>query len=182
MIYLSMLENAERKTVPAGDVTFSDSCDILVVGVGTAGAYAALAASREGARVIAVEKDENIGGMPINGRVTTYYFGARGGTFEEIDREAQERAPLFKPGWHQEDNKQGILWERLDASGVELICAATVTGVYLENDRAVGIRLWKNGEYKNILFCATGALLSPTSTQQGESVPGVAHLINIRHT
>ena len=40
----------------------------------------------------------------------------------------------------------------------------------------------ENGEYKNILFCATGALLSPTSTQQGESVPGVAHLINIRHT
>ncbi len=39
----------------------------------------------------------------------------------------------------------------------------------------------EKGEYKNILFCATGALLSPTSTQQGESIPGIAHLINIRH-
>lgn len=150
MTYLSILENAERKTVPTDGVTFSDSCDVLVVGVGTAGAYAAHAASREGARVIAVEKDENIGGMPINGRVTTYYFGARGGTFEEVDREAQARSPLFKPGWHQEDNKQGILSDLLGGSGVELICAATVTGVYLEDDRAVGIRMWKSGEYKNI--------------------------------
>lgn len=30
-------------------------------------------------------------------------------------------------------------------------------------------------ELKNVLFVATGALLSPTSTMQGESIPGVAH-------
>lgn len=38
----------------------------------------------------------------------------------------------------------------------------------------------KNNELKNILFMATGALMSPTSTQQGESIPSVAHLINIK--
>ncbi|MGN1051500.1 MAG: stage V sporulation protein AD, partial [Acutalibacteraceae bacterium] len=32
---------------------------------------------------------------------------------------------------------------------------------------------------RNILFVATGALMSPTSNQQGESIPSVAHLINI---
>lgn len=37
----------------------------------------------------------------------------------------------------------------------------------------------KNGKWKNILFMATGALMSPTSSQQGETIPGVAHLINI---
>ncbi len=31
----------------------------------------------------------------------------------------------------------------------------------------------------NILFIATGALMSPTSSQQGESIPGIAHLLNI---
>ncbi len=36
----------------------------------------------------------------------------------------------------------------------------------------------KNKELKNILFIATGALMSPTSAQQGETIPGVAHLIN----
>ncbi len=38
----------------------------------------------------------------------------------------------------------------------------------------------KNNELKNILFMATGALMSPMSTQQGESIPSVAHLINIK--
>lgn len=38
----------------------------------------------------------------------------------------------------------------------------------------------KDNELKNILFMATGALMSPTSTQQGESIPSVAHLINIK--
>lgn len=37
-----------------------------------------------------------------------------------------------------------------------------------------------SGKYKNILFCATGALLSPTSTQQGENIPVIAHAVNIR--
>ena len=33
----------------------------------------------------------------------------------------------------------------------------------------------KTGKLKNILFCGTGALLSPTSTQQGLPIPGVCH-------
>ena len=33
----------------------------------------------------------------------------------------------------------------------------------------------KSGKLKKILFCGTGALLSPTSTQQGLSIPGVCH-------
>lgn len=37
-----------------------------------------------------------------------------------------------------------------------------------------------DGSFKNILFIATGALMSPTSTQQGNSIPAIAHLINIR--
>lgn len=32
---------------------------------------------------------------------------------------------------------------------------------------------------KSILFCGTGALLSPTSTQQGLPIPGVCHAISI---
>ena len=32
-----------------------------------------------------------------------------------------------------------------------------------------------NGELKNVLFVATGALLSPVSVMQGESIPSIAH-------
>lgn len=35
------------------------------------------------------------------------------------------------------------------------------------------------GKLKKILFCGTGALLSPTSTQQGLPVPGVCHAVCI---
>ncbi len=37
----------------------------------------------------------------------------------------------------------------------------------------------KLGKYKRILFCGTGALLSPTSTQQGLPIPGVCHAVSI---
>ena len=35
------------------------------------------------------------------------------------------------------------------------------------------------GRLKRILFCGTGALLSPTSTQQGLPIPGVCHAVSI---
>ena len=35
------------------------------------------------------------------------------------------------------------------------------------------------GKLKNILFCGTGALLSPTSTQQNLPIPGVCHAVAI---
>lgn len=37
----------------------------------------------------------------------------------------------------------------------------------------------KSGKLKRILFCGTGALLSPTSVQQGLSIPAICHAITI---
>lgn len=37
----------------------------------------------------------------------------------------------------------------------------------------------KNGELKNVLFAATGALMSTTMVQQGESIPGISHAVHI---
>ncbi len=37
------------------------------------------------------------------------------------------------------------------------------------------------GKLRRILFCGTGALLSPTSTQQGLPIPGVCHAVSISH-
>lgn len=38
-----------------------------------------------------------------------------------------------------------------------------------------------NGEIQNLLFAATGALLSPMLCQQGESIPCISHLVHISH-
>ena len=35
------------------------------------------------------------------------------------------------------------------------------------------------GKWKHVLFCGTGALLSPLSTQQGESIPVICHAVSI---
>lgn len=35
------------------------------------------------------------------------------------------------------------------------------------------------GKWKRVLFCGTGALLSPTSTQQGLPIPGVCHAVRL---
>ena len=37
-----------------------------------------------------------------------------------------------------------------------------------------------DGKLKNILFMATGALMSPTTSGQGSSIPSIAHLVNIK--
>lgn len=59
------------------------------------------------------------------------------------------------------------------AGGSGCGCSATVLCSIILN------RL-KKGELNNIIFMATGALMSPTSSQQGESIPGVAHLVQIK--
>lgn len=51
-------------------------------------------------------------------------------------------------------------------------CCASVFCSYIR-------RLLKTGGLRNILLIATGALMSPTSSQQGESIPGIAHLLHI---
>ncbi|MFR6184326.1 MAG: hypothetical protein ACLUJG_01215 [Lawsonibacter sp.] len=47
--------------------------------------------------------------------------------------------------------------------------AAVLTGHLLPGMRA--------GRWNNILFCPTGALHSPTTACQGESIPGICHAI-----
>lgn len=51
-------------------------------------------------------------------------------------------------------------------------CSASVLNGYLYQQL-------KQGKLKKILFIATGALLSPTSAWQGESIPCVAHAVSI---
>ncbi len=64
-------------------------------------------------------------------------------------------------------NKQDV-----HAGGSGCGCGSVVLCGYL-------LRQMAKGKIKHILFCGTGALLSPVSTQQGESIPGVCHAVSI---
>lgn len=59
------------------------------------------------------------------------------------------------------------------AGGSGCGCSASVLCSHILNEMRAGV-------YKNILFVATGALMSPVSSREGESIPGIAHLVNIR--
>ena len=64
--------------------------------------------------------------------------------------------------------------ERQDvhAGGSGCGCSASVLCGHL-------LRRMCEGELHRLLFCATGALLSPVSSWQGESIPGVCHAVSI---
>jgi len=53
-------------------------------------------------------------------------------------------------------------------------CAASMLCAYILPELACG-------RLRRVLFMATGALLSPTTTMQGESIPGVAHAVVLEH-
>lgn len=58
------------------------------------------------------------------------------------------------------------------AGGSGCGCSASVVSTYIMDK-------FKKAELSRILFIGTGALLSPTSTNQGLSIPSIAHLIEI---
>ena len=64
--------------------------------------------------------------------------------------------------------------ERQDvhAGGSGCGCSASVLCGHL-------LHRMERGELRRILFCATGALMSPTSSQQGQSIPGVCHILEL---
>jgi hypothetical protein len=57
---------------PARQTEIVMSCDVLVAGAGVAGMAAAIAAARNGARVILLEREYGLGGMATLGLVTIY--------------------------------------------------------------------------------------------------------------
>ena len=63
------------------------------------------------------------------------------------------------------DNSQDV---HAGASGCG--CSAAVLCGRLLPDLAAG-------KLKKVLFCGTGAMMSPTSANQGESIPGICHLV-----
>lgn len=60
------------------------------------------------------------------------------------------------------------------AGGSGCGCAASMLCAHILPELAAG-------RLRRVLFMATGALLSPTTTMQGESIPGVAHAVVLEH-
>jgi len=62
--------------------------------------------------------------------------------------------------------------QNVDAGGSGCGCAAAVLCCCILPDLC-------EGKINDVLFMATGALMSPTSIQQGQNIPGIAHLVHL---
>ncbi len=60
--------------------------------------------------------------------------------------------------------------QKFDCGGSGCGCSAVTLASYLLDQM-------EHGDCRRMLFLATGALLSPTATMQGESIPGIAHAV-----
>jgi len=135
---LSMLENGLVVKKGCDGIVFDYRCNVLCVGAGSAGCYAADSAAEEGATVILLEFGENIGGMHVCGNVTKYYYGACGGSYEEDDQKSKADTAFLTNTRHWEQ-RQIRLTERLLKSGVKVLCRHSVIGLYFEGEQMIGV-------------------------------------------
>jgi hypothetical protein len=71
------------------------AADIVVAGLGTAGAVAAIAAGRSSRRILAFETQSFPGGVAVGAGIHAYYYGCPGGLQQEIDQRVGAIMPLF---------------------------------------------------------------------------------------
>lgn len=138
-----------RPTVTVAGDAFDAECDVLVVGLGTAGVLAAIAAADRGCRVIGADAAPVPGGVGTAACVWDYYYGARGGRYREINRRADA---ILARGVYLSTAREGIstyptavkalaLEETLDALGVTCYYGTVVTAVYAEEGHLYGAEL-----------------------------------------
>ena len=117
-----------------------DRVDVVVVGGGTSGAPAAIAAGRQGASVALVEMLPNLGGTATN-RVNGYYWGVpwRSQLTQDLDsRTALQHRRREKRSFDGESKKITLQQLALDA-GVRIYYQAVGTGVVMDGGAVQGV-------------------------------------------
>ncbi|MCX6897616.1 MAG: FAD-dependent oxidoreductase [Verrucomicrobia bacterium] len=135
---------AKALTVPAErrGVTVLGEYDVVVVGGGTGGAPAAIAAGRHGAKTLLIEYLHQFGGVGTVGLICSYYHGNRVGFTSEIDAGLEKigpKDPRFKSNAWNADWKSEWYRRELRKAGVDIWCGALGAGAFVENGRVKGV-------------------------------------------
>lgn len=148
---ICLIENGKRVVRRSERPSFSESCDIVVIGLGTAGAAAFLRCVQDGVDVLGVERGNGLGGLSTIGGVC---FGGL--------------------------TKRLISYERA-AAGAKVAYETSAVGVWMDGRRVVGIRTLANGTVRDVAarfaIDATGnatvARMCGCGIRKGRGIDGV---------
>lgn len=146
------------------DLSRTMTCDVAVVGGGTAGVFAAIAAARSGAKTVLIEKNNVPGGTMTVADVCYpglfFAWGKRiigGPCWESVERTialgGAELPPItFKPvrHWHEQIRMNRfvythVLFEMLCEAGVELLASCMLSHISEEDDGLTLLVTGKSG-------------------------------------
>ena len=126
------LVNASGSVSIPDDLPVLADVDTLVVGAGTGGGPAGIAAARHGAKTLVCEYLYVEGGVMTDGLIGYYYFGNRVGFTQEIDDGARATGSVFpqaKSEWFRAEQRK---------AGAEIWFGSFVNGVLVRDGRVAG--------------------------------------------
>lgn len=161
--FLQGWTTAEKLTLPAEVpsvgglrepiITETETVDVLVIGTGTAGSIAALAAAREGGKTLAIDLAAYPGGIGTVGGITGYFKGMPGGMQVELDALSADYSEWLTgsassgKNWHHLAKRLAILrlfreagvefWGATLLGGVEMAGDGLVQSAWVTDDRGV---------------------------------------------
>lgn len=129
--------------VPTDRAPFLGRVEVLVMGGGTAGASAGIAAGRRGARTLVCEYQPALGGVGTVGMISNYYFGNRVGFTSEVDAGTRamgpaSQAPKAASSWNIEWKQRWYQFAS-DQAGTEVWHGAIGCGAVVEDGTVRGV-------------------------------------------
>ena len=163
---------------PVSSVSFDADYDVIIVGVGTTGAMAALASADEGLSVLGIDSFTCLCGTTTIGGIMGHYFGIPGGLYQKYDSEINKYSDNVV---HNKIEGKKIKNERMAVEkGVEIKYESSVCGVYIDEGKVCGIKAVTPEGIKNyscfVLMDGTGdgfiANMAGCDSQWGRELDG----------
>ncbi len=122
--------------------------DVVVVGLGTAGAIALMQCAELGLSALGIERLNQMGGTETAGGISSYYFGSTGGVYEKVNACTEAlRSKYFIAAGSSPAAAKAIALERMvKKSGAEFVYEARLAQVIQNNNRICGIQYYKQGK------------------------------------
>ena len=129
---------------------FDFQCDVCVVGAGTAGAIAAIAAAKRGHSVIICDSAPIAGGSATAACVWDYYYGSDGGLYSEVNADADSVSDIYlkstsgQPGSKRSyttAQKSLALAKFFDKYNIKAFYSSYVTDVFVDSNKVCGVAI-----------------------------------------